>query len=717
MTGDSGAVEGCDLSSESAELAKAQALCAEFPEDDEPMACKRRKLDGQVPDAAKEARRGAKPLKVNGPSTIQTLRGRLQGREVALVLCGESHEDAIDLTRRRGVVAAEEGWIAVDHCRVFDAAKALASKGRLSLRGAQRWAKEILEETEEDAKIVGAHLVFEPRTRTRGTASVYLPSIAAVDSTIGVAHGHGATSACRVFRYGDLDKEAREFNERRMKPKDQRDSVEQQDALIRKRKAQRRAEGFELFDDWLLRQASSKDVHVEVVLEAPVRAEELQLHESEALRSAPSPPERLEAIALDSEEDEDEAATPGAGAYLDFLRRRLLAELGPRLHGVDARGLGDSEDEHLPKNLRGSFDALRSALPRTPDEDPVLPSWEAFFGGAADLLYYAPHVKADYAPFLKSCMGSAANMRRFFRTLFFESVPEALALLKIEEDTRRCCHVRAPTYRPASSSTAELRPEGRCHSGRRTLPVRVAPLQRYLVARGFDKPRTWVAGIAERLRQRGAGALVESAQCWYLSAVDRMLADPKGADAEGDNFVAWLRAVLPEVFRDIDTYDPPKLRRKHWARSRTSKRRYNLKDIRIPSIEEAFRGFCRAKRSTAREQVLSKIMVDIFQLRSVDLAMILKAAEAGLEAPKGQKVVVVCYGGLDHTRNVARFFRAQGFSAEGLPRKGLLGREEFEEDERRTLALPPYLQNLEQLFPVPAVKDATKRRRRTLSLR
>eukprot|EP00437_Effrenium_voratum_P062058 CAMPEP_0181504578 /NCGR_PEP_ID=MMETSP1110-20121109/57587_1 /TAXON_ID=174948 /ORGANISM="Symbiodinium sp., Strain CCMP421" /LENGTH=79 /DNA_ID=CAMNT_0023633481 /DNA_START=54 /DNA_END=290 /DNA_ORIENTATION=- len=79
-------------------------------------------------------------------------------------------------------------------------------------------------------------------------------------------------------------------------------------------------------------------------------------------------------------------------------------------------------------------------------------------------------------------------------------------------------------------------------------------------------------------------------------------------------------------------------------------------------------------------------MVDIFQLRSVDLAMILKAAEAGLEAPKGQKVVVVCYGGLDHTRNVARFFRAQGFSAEGLPRKGLLGREEFEEDERRTLA-------------------------------
>ena len=35
---------------------------------------------------------------------------------------------------------------------------------------------------------------------------MYLPSIAAVDSTIGVAHGHGATSACRVFRYGDLDK-------------------------------------------------------------------------------------------------------------------------------------------------------------------------------------------------------------------------------------------------------------------------------------------------------------------------------------------------------------------------------------------------------------------------------------------------------------------------------------------------------------------------------
>ena len=53
----------------------------------------------------------------------------------------------------------------------------------------------------------------------------------------------------------------------------------------------------------------------------------------------------------------------------------------------------------------------------------------------------------------------------------------------------------------------------------------------------------------------------------------------------GDNFVAWLRAVLPEVFRDIDTYDPPKLRRKHWARSRTSKRRYNLRFGRGRSSE------------------------------------------------------------------------------------------------------------------------------------
>eukprot|EP00913_Durusdinium_trenchii_P019985 g18784.t1 len=643
-----------------------------------------------------------KALKVAGPSVIQTLRGRLQGRE-----------DTIDLTRSKGVVAAEEGWIpcAGSHA-CFQPEHALAQRDRLTLKGAQRWADEVLAKTAEDVKIAGAHLVFEPQTRTRGSARVFLPSV--------IAQKHGGRPDALVFRFGDLDEEAERFNQRRLRPKEELPIGFRKDTLLAKRKAQRRAEGFELFDDWLLRQVDSEDVHVEVVLEAPVKAEELQLHvQGEA--SLPAPHERLESIDVDSEEDSDEASTPGAGSYLDFLRRRLLGTKPERLHGVDCRILGDPEDGKRLWAVIGSYEQLAPARGSSSELEP-LPSWEAFFGGAADLLYYAPHVKADYAPFLKSC----ENLRCFFQKLFFESVPDAMSLLKLNEDsswcskvsdTQRCCHVRDPA-----------RPSGLCSSGRRTLPVRAAPLQRYLTARGADTPRTWLAGLAEGLRRRGLVAEVQAAQQWYSAMVERLLRDPKGADPEGDNFAAWLRACHRPVFRDIDTYDCGKLKRCRWAKSKSvAGKRYNLKlgrqgygsvdvlgnaftddkvkDIKIPSVEEAFKEFGRTKRSTAREQVLSKslgrafghfakggdpkrspisskkmedggwIMVDIFQLRSVDLAMILKSMEVALAAPEGKEVVVVCYGGLDHTRNVAKFFQELGFSGRGL-RGGVVGKEE-----------------------------------------
>lgn len=639
----------------------------------------------EVVEEVKRLPENKKPLKVVGPSIIQTLRGRLQGREVAVLFCGESHEDTIDLTRRRGVVAAEEGWIAISP-RCFDPRLSFAQRDRLTVRGAQRWADEVLADTGEDVKILGAHLVFEPQTRTRGSARVFLPSV------LGTGEDLAATPSVQVFRFGDLDEEADQFNQRRLK-EDRRDSVEQQDALIAGRKRLRQQQGFELFDDWLLRQVESESVHVEVVLEAPVKADELELT---ITGEAPLPPAHacLETMAEDSEEDSDEASTPGAGSYLDFLRRRFLSRHHSRLHGVDPRGLGDAEDEHLPKNLQGSYNTLRGLTSNGEVQEP-LPSWEAFFGGAADLLYYAPHVKADYTPFLKSCVGSAENMRHFFQKLFFTSVPEALSLLRLDEETKSCCHLRAPQ-----------RPEGRCASGRRTLPVRAAPLQRYLTARGCDVPRTWIAGMAQRLRQKGATKLVDAAQQWYTTSVDRMLRDPKGGDPEGDNFAAWLRACHRHIYRDIDTYDCAKLKRSKWAQSKSKKKRYNLKDIKIPSVEQAFKEFRR--RSTSRQEVLSKIMVDIFQLRSVDLAMILKSIEVASAAPEGAKVVLVCYGGLDHTRNVAKFFKSKlGFSSRGLRNGGRVGKEEYDEEEKRTLTLPPYLQNLQDLFPVPAsLKEA-----------
>lgn len=250
------------------------------------------------------------------------------------------------------------------------------------------------------------------------------------------------------------------------------------------------------------------------------------------------------------------------------------------------------------------------------------------------------------------------------------------------------------------------------------MPVRAAPVDRYLKARGFSTPRTWVAGIAERLRQMGAGNLVQSVRKWYQSVVDHMLSDPKAADLEGDNFVAWLRACHRDIHDDIDTYDPMKLRRLHWAESKANPRskehRYNLKDITIPGVDEAFAEFGSTEKSSSREQVLSKIVVDSFQLRSVDVAMILKAAEVAMSASEGSKVVVVVYAGLDHTRSAVKFWKSQGFSSAGLPRKGLVGRlGSFEDDERRCLELPAYLHDLDKLFPVPSsLRDCGTRTRR-----
>lgn len=46
-----------------------------------------------------------------------------------------------------------------------------------------------------------------------------------------------------------------------------------------------------------------------------------------------------------------------------------------------------------------------------------------------------------------------------------------------------------------------------------------------------------------------------------MAAVERMLRNPKGADPEGDNFIAYLRACHREIFEDVETHDATKLKR------------------------------------------------------------------------------------------------------------------------------------------------------------
>lgn len=686
-----------------------------------------------------------KPLKVAGPTVVQTLRGRLHGREVALVFCGEAHEDAIDLTRRRAVVESKEGWLEQPEPDAEgDVAfwpccpdEALKTRQGLTVAAAKRWAEEALGELEEGILSDGAVLVYEPRCKTtqRSVARLYLRGSQR-------SAGPPPTVGARLLEWGDLDPEARAFNRRRLTRVHV--PVEEQDALVDDRKQRRTQEGIELFDDWLLRQvamSSATNVEVQLVLEAPVPAHDVELHVEEGVAPTPIAHQRLRQLEPDSDEDADEANTPGSGSYLDYLRRRVLTNLpAAQVHAVDARGLGDADDTALPARMRGTFESLAAqvppALPDAEEEEleakigrresdaaghKTVPSWEAFFGGAADLLYYAPHVKADYTPFLTHCVGSAAKMRQFFQALFFETVPSALASIRLDEETRPSATVRSLLIQAVDSqedeAVVQCRPAGQCSSGRQTIPVRAAPMDRYLKARGLEgAPRTWVAGIAERLRDAGLGHLVEAARSWYMATVDQMLRDPKNADSEGDNFVAWLRACHREIFDDIDTYNPMKLRRQHFAPSkahpRSKEHRYNLKDIGIPGIERAFEEFkAESGKSSNRQQVLSKILVDAFQLRSVDLAMVLKSAEVAVRAPRGARVVIVHYAGLDHTRSAVKFWRSQGFSHEGLRNRGVVGKlTEYEDSEPRALALPAYLHELDKLFPVPAsVPDVDRR--------
>ena len=58
-------------------------------------------------------------ISIVGPDCIHVLQGQLFNNEpredVVLVLCGESHQDSIDVTRRNGIFEAKEGWMDYDY--------------------------------------------------------------------------------------------------------------------------------------------------------------------------------------------------------------------------------------------------------------------------------------------------------------------------------------------------------------------------------------------------------------------------------------------------------------------------------------------------------------------------------------------------------------------------------------------------------------------------
>ncbi|CAK0822720.1 unnamed protein product, partial [Prorocentrum cordatum] len=146
-----------------------------------------------------------------------------------------------------------------------------------------------------------------------------------------IAEAGERPAAWRLFRWDDQDEEACAFHRRRAAGEVV--PTEEQDALIARRKELRLAEGIQLFDDWLLSSAkeAASGARVHLVLEAPVGADEVELHVEASVAPAPPAHECLRRIELDSDSDSDEAEDPddgGRSPRRDSTLRRQAARAG-----------------------------------------------------------------------------------------------------------------------------------------------------------------------------------------------------------------------------------------------------------------------------------------------------------------------------------------------------------------------------------------------------
>eukprot|EP00434_Breviolum_minutum_P008952 symbB.v1.2.007887.t2/scaffold489.1/size197246/5 len=261
------------------------------------------------------------------------VRGDLLGRSVALILCGEAHEDVLDLTRKKCIIEPEKGWHFVGN-EAENLGAQMATKDCATLKAAQNWAAETVDDAEESEEddLIGAKLIFQPGDRpgAKGTARVYRPSQP--------WHRHSPhlrphrspqlgprspplvdATPLKVFEWSDMDKEADNYNKRRLRGEEV--PVVEYDALIASRKEARLAEGIELFDDWLLRHAHDpKGRRLEILIEAhvPARFERICPCEFAAVPSFP------DLVALDQKNLGSVLANKLSGALQKQRRKKYF---------------------------------------------------------------------------------------------------------------------------------------------------------------------------------------------------------------------------------------------------------------------------------------------------------------------------------------------------------------------------------------------------------
>jgi hypothetical protein len=242
-------------------------------------------------------------VSVVGPNYIQVLQGTLLNKQVALVLCGESHEDAIDVTRKGGIFEAKEGWIELEikqalalaldtwsnecscSCRILD-----RTKKSLPVEKTKEWATKRLKNADvyEGGRVVLVWVKDEPETKTQKGKGYLLeflsqedmdgddsddddddvkedwillnetnPNLRA-DHVPAVLYDwaqHIQTdkmpvlvSRYRTFEWRDLDSEAHALNKRRLT--EEEISTSELDAIIRKRKQDLGIHNISTWDDW-----------------------------------------------------------------------------------------------------------------------------------------------------------------------------------------------------------------------------------------------------------------------------------------------------------------------------------------------------------------------------------------------------------------------------------------------------------------------------------
>lgn len=296
-----------------------------------------------------------------GPDCIQVLNGNLfgGGKDVSIVLCGESHQDSMDVTRRGGRFDGKEGWIKKDNIMKDDEVLLVhvfaTSRKLMPLEKAKDWAKNLVEEDpHDDMSYINLVLVWcedqQGGRVTKGKAFLVgittddeedddddpnywkQPNDSSLPLPVRDWTLEKSRSKIKVFEWGDLDAQAFALNKRRLTDEDI--STEELDGIIRQRKENiKELDNIWTWDEWLnhmmQEQEKTDTIDIHLILEASVVPWELSLHrptvdEDVTLGRAADCIRSVEEDEEGDEEDDVDPSSDGIGSYLDFIYRTYM---------------------------------------------------------------------------------------------------------------------------------------------------------------------------------------------------------------------------------------------------------------------------------------------------------------------------------------------------------------------------------------------------------